>query len=202
MQLEVNATHPEPRKIARAVQALRQGEVIVYPTDTVYGIGCALGQKRAIDRIFHLTGKDESQLLTLICADLSDIAKYATIENPQYRLLKRLLPGAYTFILPATKEVPRMLLTAKRKTIGIRVPNHAVTRALVAELGVPLVSTSASYRGEEPLNDPAEIVERFKGIELVLDAGYCGVIPSTIVDLSGSEPEIVRVGAGDVDAIR
>jgi tRNA threonylcarbamoyl adenosine modification protein (Sua5/YciO/YrdC/YwlC family) len=201
VQLELNATHPEPRKIARAVAALRQGEVIVYPTDTVYGIGCALGQKRAIDRIFHLTGKDDSQLLTLICADLSDIAKYAVVENPQYRLLKRLLPGAYTFILPATKEVPRMLLTGKRKTIGIRVPNHAVPRALVAELGAPLVSTSASYRGEEPLNDPAEIVERFKGIELVLDAGYCGIVPSTIVDLSGPEPEIVRVGAGDVDAI-
>lgn len=201
MQLEVNAVHPEPRKIARAVEALRQGEVIVYPTDTVYGIGCALGHKRAIDRIYHLTGKDESQLLTLICADLSDIAKYAVIENPQYRLLKRLLPGAYTFILPATKEVPRMLI-GKRKTIGIRVPAHAVTHALVAALESPLVSTSASYRGEEPLNDPSEIVERFKGIELVLDAGYCGILPSTVVDLSGPEPVVLREGAGDIEAIR
>lgn len=201
MRLETNAAHPEPRKIQRAVEALRQGEVIVYPTDTVYGIGCALGHKRAIDRIYHLTGKDESQLLTLICADLSDIAKYAVIENPQYRLLKRLLPGAYTFILPATREVPRMLI-GKRKTIGIRVPDHAVPRALVAALDAPLVSTSATYRGEEPLNDPADIVERFKGIELVLDAGYGGVIPSTMVDLSGPEPVVVREGAGDVDAIR
>jgi tRNA threonylcarbamoyl adenosine modification protein (Sua5/YciO/YrdC/YwlC family) len=200
MQIEVNALHPEPRKIQRAVEALRQGEVIVYPTDTVYGIGCALGQKRAVDRIFHLTGKDESQLLTLVCADLSDIARYAVLENPQYRLLKRLLPGPYTFVLPATREVPRMLLS-KRKTIGIRVPAHAVSHALVQALGVPLISTSASYRGEQPLNDPAEIVARFKGIELVLDAGYCGVVSSTVVDLTGSSPEVLREGAGAIDAL-
>jgi tRNA threonylcarbamoyl adenosine modification protein (Sua5/YciO/YrdC/YwlC family) len=200
MRLEVNALHPEPRKIQRAVDALGQGEVIVYPTDTVYGIGCSMGNKRAVDRIYHLTGKDETQLLTLICADLSDIARYATVGNPQYRLLKRLLPGAYTFVLPATREVPRMLLS-KRKTIGLRVPAHAVPQALIKALGTPLISTSASYRGEEPLGDPAEIVQRFKGIELVLDAGFCGVVPSTIVDLTGNEPVIVREGAGPVDAI-
>jgi tRNA threonylcarbamoyl adenosine modification protein (Sua5/YciO/YrdC/YwlC family) len=200
MQIEVNALHPEPRKVQRAVEALRQGEVIVYPTDTVYGIACAMGHKRAVDRIFHLTGKDESQLLTLVCADLSDIAKYAVLENPQYRLLKRLLPGPYTFVLPATREVPRMLVS-KRKTIGIRVPAHAVPLALVKALEVPLISTSASYRGEEPLNDPAEIVARFKGIELVLDAGYCGVIPSTVVDLTSAVPEVLRQGAGSIEAL-
>lgn len=200
MRIEVNALHPEPRKVQRAVQALGQGEVIVYPTDTVYGIACGLGHKRAVDRIFHLTGKDESQLLTLVCADLSDLARYAVVENPQYRLLKRLLPGPYTFVLPATREVPRMLLS-KRKTIGLRVPAHAVPAALVKALGTPLISTSASYRGQEPLNDPAEIVERFQGIELVLDAGYCGVIPSTVVDLTGPEPQIVRAGAGPVESI-
>lgn len=200
MQIEINPLHPEPRKIQRAVEALQQGEVIVYPTDTVYGIACALGEKRAFDRMFHLTGKDESQLFTLVCADLSDIARYAIVGNTQYRLLKRLLPGAYTFILPATREVPRMLLS-KRKTIGLRVPAHAVPLALVRALGVPLISTSASYRGEEPLNDPSELVARFKGIELVLDAGYCGVVPSTVVDLTGTEPVIVRAGAGPVDAI-
>ncbi len=198
MQIEINAQHPEPRKIERAVQALRAGEVIVYPTDTVYGIGCALGNKRAVDRIFHLTGKDESQPLTFLCADLSDIARYAVLENAQYRLLKRLLPGPYTFVLPATREVPRILMS-KRKTVGIRVPNHPVALALAKALEAPIVSTSASYRGEEPLNDPAEIVARFKGIELVLDAGYCGVVSSTVVDLTGPEPVIVREGAGPID---
>jgi tRNA threonylcarbamoyl adenosine modification protein (Sua5/YciO/YrdC/YwlC family) len=200
MRIEINPRHPEPRKLQRAADAMRQGEVIVYPTDTVYGIGCALNQKRAIDRIYHLTGKDEAQPLTFVCTDLSDIARYAVVENPQYRLLKRLLPGPYTFVLPATKEVPRMLLS-KRKTIGIRVPEHPVAIELTKLLGTPIVSTSASYRGEEPLGDPAEIVARFKGIELVLDAGYCGIIPSTVVDLTGSEPAVLREGAGPVDAI-
>jgi tRNA threonylcarbamoyl adenosine modification protein (Sua5/YciO/YrdC/YwlC family) len=200
VQLEINPLHPEPRKIARAVAALAAGEVIVYPTDTVYGIGCGLGHKRAVDRIYYLTGKDESQLLTLVCADLSHIAQYAVLENAQYRLLKRLLPGPYTFILPATREAPRMLLR-KGKTIGIRVPQHPVAHALIAALETPIISTSASYRGEEPLNDPAEIVARFKGIELVLDAGYCGVISSTVVDLTGPEPVVVREGAGPTDAI-
>jgi tRNA threonylcarbamoyl adenosine modification protein (Sua5/YciO/YrdC/YwlC family) len=198
MRLEINSEHPEPRKIQRAVDLLAKGEVIVYPTDTVYGMGCAIGQKRAVDRIFHLTRKDESHLLTLVCTDLSDIAKYAVVENAQYRLLKHYLPGAYTFILPATREVPRMLLH-KQKTVGIRVPDHAVPRALTKALGMPLISTSASHRGEEPLADPADIVQSFKGIELVLDAGFCGVVPSTIVDLTGPAPKLVREGAGPVD---
>lgn len=200
MRIEVNPQHPEPRKLQKAVDALQQGEVIVYPTDTVYGIGCALGHKRAVDRIFHLTGKDESQPLTFVCADLSEIARYAVVENVHYRLLKRLLPGPYTFILPATREVPRMLLT-KRKTVGIRVPNHPVSLGLTRLLGTPILSTSASYRGEETLNDPADIVARFKGIEMVLDAGYCGIVSSTVVDLTAAEPVIVREGAGPVDAI-
>lgn len=200
MRIEVNPEHPEPRKIQKAVDALKQGEVIVYPTDTVYGICCGLGHKRAVDRIFHLTGKDESQLLTFVCADLSDISHYAVVENAAYRLLKRALPGPYTFILPATREVPRMLLS-KRKTVGIRVPNHPVAQALTRGLGTPLLSTSASYRGEEILNDPAEIVARFKGIELVLDAGFCGVVPSTVVDLTDGEPVVIREGAGPVHGV-
>jgi tRNA threonylcarbamoyl adenosine modification protein (Sua5/YciO/YrdC/YwlC family) len=200
VQIEINPHHPEPRKLQRAIDALNAGEVIVYPTDTVYGIGCALGHKRAIDRIYHLTRKDESHMLTFVCADLSDVAKYAIVENAQYRMLKRLLPGPYTFILPATREVPRMLLS-KRKTVGLRVPNHPVSQALSRALGVPIISTSASHQGEDPLNDPAEIMQRFKGIELVLDAGYCGVVSSTVVDLTGPEPIVVREGAGPVDAI-
>lgn len=200
MRIEVNPQHPEPRKIQRAADALNAGDVIVYPTDSVYAIGCALGHKRSIDRIYHLTGKNESQPLALVCTDLSDIAKYAVVENTHYRLLKRLLPGPYTFVLPATREVPRMLLS-KQKTVGIRVPDHPVALALTKAVGLPIVSTSASYRGEDPLNDPADIVTRFKGIEIVLDAGFCGVVPSTVVDLTGREPVIVREGAGPVDAI-
>ena len=200
MRIEVNPLHPEPRKIQRAVSALEQGDVIVYPTDTLYGMACGLGHKRAVDRLYHLTGKDSSQLLTLVCADLSGIARFAVVENTHYRLLKRLLPGPYTFILNATREVPRTLLS-KRKTVGLRVPDHPVAQALVTALGNPLISTSAGYRGEDPMNDPADIAQRFKGIEIILDAGYCGLTPSTIVDLTGSDPEIVREGAGPVDAV-
>jgi tRNA threonylcarbamoyl adenosine modification protein (Sua5/YciO/YrdC/YwlC family) len=200
VRLEVNAQHPEPRKIQRAAQLLEQGDVIVYPTDTVYGIGCGLAHKRAVDRIYHLTGKDERHPLTLVCEDLSGIARYAVVDNVHYRMLKRLLPGPYTFILPATREVPRMLLN-KQKTIGLRVPDHAVALALVHALGTPIISTSASHKDEELLNDPAEIVARFKGIELVLDTGFCGVVPSTVVDLTGPEPVVVREGAGSIDAI-
>lgn len=200
MRIEVNTAHPEPRKIQRAVAALEQGDVIVYPTDTLYGIGCAMGHKRAVDRIYHLTGKDESQLLTLVCADLSGIARYAVVDNTHYRLLKRLLPGPYTFILPATREVPRMLLS-KRKTVGLRVPDHAVAQALVQALDRPLISTSASYRGEDPLNDPADIAARFRGIEIVLDVGFGGLIPSTVVDLTGAQPTVLREGAGPIDGV-
>jgi len=198
MIIEINPLHPEPRKIQRAAQALEQGEVIAYPTDTVYAVGCSMTQKRAIDRLYFLTGKDESQLLTLLCADLSGIARYAVVENRHYRLLKRLLPGPYTFILNATREVPRMLLS-KRKTIGIRVPDHAVAQALVAAHGSPLLSTSATHRGEEPTNDAADVVARFKGIELVLDGGFTGLTPTTVVDLTGAEPLVVREGAGPID---
>lgn len=200
MRLEINAQHPEPRKIQRAAALLAEGDVIVYPTDTVYGIGCGLSHKRAIDRIYHLTGKDESQPLTMVCADLSGIARYAVVDNVHYRLLRRLLPGPYTFILPATREVPRILLS-KRKTIGLRIPKHPVAHALVEALGTPIISTSASYRGEEPLHDPADIVARFKGIELLLDTGAGGIVPSTVVDLTGGEPVVIREGAGPTDVI-
>jgi tRNA threonylcarbamoyl adenosine modification protein (Sua5/YciO/YrdC/YwlC family) len=198
MRIEVNALHPEPRKVERAAKALADGEVIAYPTDTVYALGCSMLERRAIDRIYYLTGKDESQQLSLVCADLSNIARYAVVENRHYRLLKRILPGPYTFILNATKEVPRMLLS-KRKTIGIRVPAHAVPLALVAAHGAPMISTSATHRGEDPLNDAGDVVARFKGVELVLDGGYTGLTPSTVVDLTGAEPVVVREGAGPID---
>jgi tRNA threonylcarbamoyl adenosine modification protein (Sua5/YciO/YrdC/YwlC family) len=197
--LEINTQFPEPRKIRRAVDALEAGEVIAYPTDTVYGLGCDLMNKRAIDRLYQIKGMDRSQPLAFICPDLSEIAKYAIVDNAIYRVLRRFLPGPYCFILEATREVPRLVQT-KRKTIGIRIPNHEVTRALVAELGRPIISTTAQRHGvEQPHIDASELDQDFKGLGLVLDAGAGGIVPTTVVDLTVSPPVVVREGAGPVD---
>lgn len=198
MLLEINTEHPEPRKIRRAVDALEAGEVIAYPTDTVYGLGCDIGNKRAIDRLYQIKGMDRAQPLAFICPDLSEIARYAIVDNQIYRVLKRFLPGPYCFILEATREVPRTLQT-KRKTIGIRVPNHEVTRLIVTELGRPIISTTAQRSGQEPHVDAAEIDEDFKGLGLVLDAGGGGVVPTTVVDLTVQPPQVIREGAGPID---
>jgi tRNA threonylcarbamoyl adenosine modification protein (Sua5/YciO/YrdC/YwlC family) len=201
MLLEVNTDHPEPRKIARAVEALNAGEIIAYPTDTVYGLGCYIACKKAIDRLYQLKGMDRAHPLAFIVPDLSEIAKYAIVDNQIYRVLRRFLPGPYCFILEATREVPRML-QSKRKTIGIRVPNHAVICAVVRELGRPVISTTAQKPDmEAPHVDPAEIDEDFPGLGLVLDGGGGGVIPTTVVDLTVNPPEVIRRGAGDVDEL-
>ena len=146
MLVQINPDHPEPRKIQRAVDALQAGEVIAYPTDTVYGLGCDIGNKRAIDKLYMIKGMDRSQPLAFICPDLSEIAKYAIVDNQVYRVLRRFLPGPYCFILEATREVPRTLQTT-RKTIGIRVPKHEVVTAIVRELGRPIISTTANRKG-------------------------------------------------------
>lgn len=201
MLLAINATHPEPRKIQRAVQLLRGGGIIAYPTDTVYGLGCDLMNKQAIDRLYQLKGIGKDHPLAFICPDLSDIAKYAVVENQVYRVLKRFLPGPYCFILQATREVPKMVQT-KQKTVGIRVPNHPITLALVRELGQPLISTTASRPGQDPLVDPWEIDQEFSGLDLVIDGGDAGgQVPTTVVDLSQGDVRIVRVGAGPVDEL-
>src|SRR6185437_12512741 len=162
MLIEVNPDHPEPRKIARAVEALVAGEVIAYPTDTVYGLGADIASKKAADRLYQLKGMDRAHPLAFICPDLSEIAKYAVVDNQIYRVLRRFLPGPYCFILEATREVPRLVQT-KRKTIGIRIPNHEVTRALVAALGRPMISTTAQRHGvEQPHIDASELDEDFK----------------------------------------
>ncbi len=199
MRLEINPQHPEPHKIGRAIDLLRRGEVIAYPTDTVYGLGCDITQKKAIDRLYAIKGMSRDQPLAFVCPDLSDIAKYAIVDNPTYRTLRRALPGPYCFILQATRESPRMLML-KQKTVGIRVPNHPVALALVRELGNPIVSTSATWRGDQ-LNDPDEIDDRFPGLAMVLDAGYGGVEPTTVIDLSKPSPVVTRVGAGDPDVV-
>jgi len=200
MRIEINPQHPEPRKIRRAVDALRAGGVIAYPTDTVYGLGCDILQKKAIDRVYEIKRMPRDQPLAFVCPDLSDIARYAVVDNPSYRVMRRLLPGPYCFILPATREVPRLLML-KRKTVGIRVPSHPVTLALVRELGNPIVSTTAVGEDGEPLNDPDEIDDRFRGLDLVLDAGYGGLVPSTVVDLTGTSPQILREGAGAIEGV-
>ncbi len=200
MLLPINKDHPEPRKIQRVVQALEKGAVIGYPTDTVYGLGCDLMNKQAIERLYQIKGMEKGKSLAFICPDLGDIARYAIVENAAYRVLRRCLPGPYCFILPATREVPKMVQN-KQKTVGIRVPNHAVTLAIVRELGRPLISTTAARPGEEPFVDPWEISEAFHGLELVVDADGGGSIPTTVVDLSQGEIRVVREGAGPVDAL-
>lgn len=198
MILTIHGAHPEPRKIRRAVDALEAGEVIAYPTDTVYGLGCDLMNKRAVDRLYEIKRMDRSHQLAFICPDLGDIAKYAIVENHNYRILRRYLPGPYCFILEATREVPKMVQT-KRKTVGIRIPAHEVTRALARELGRPIISTTAQLTGEDPHVDPREIEIAFKGLGLVIDDGEGGgLVPTTVIDLTTVPAVVVREGAGDV----
>jgi tRNA threonylcarbamoyl adenosine modification protein (Sua5/YciO/YrdC/YwlC family) len=196
----MNPDHPEPRKVARVVDMLQKGGVIAYPTDTVYGLGCDLMNKGAIERLYQIKGMSRDQSLAFICPDLSDISRYAIVENPQYRVLKRCLPGPYTFILTATREVPK-IVHMKQKTVGIRVPNHPVPIAICRELGRPLISTTAARPGEKPMVDPWELSETFPGLDVVIDAGECGEVPTTVVDLSAGDVHVVREGAGPLDRL-
>ena len=198
MLLSINPEHPEPRKIRRAVDEIERGGIIAYPTDTVYGLGCDLLNKQAIDTLYQIKGMRRDKNLAFVCPDLSDIARYAIVDNSAYRVLRRFLPGPYCFVLTATREVPKMVQT-KQKTVGIRVPDHPVTIALVRELGRPIISTTANLPGEDPMIDPDEIDKRFRGLALVLDAGAGGSTPTTVVDLSQGDIRVVREGAGPID---
>ena len=200
MLLPINPEHPEPRKIERAVKIIEDGGVIGYPTDTVYGLGCDLHNKQAIERLYQLKGMDRKKNLAFICADLSDIAKYAIVDNSQYRVLKHFLPGPYCFVLKATRDVPRFVLH-KQKTVGIRVPDHPVPRALVRALGRPIISTTACELDQDPMVDPWTIDATFPTLDLVLEADGCGSIPTTVVDLSDGEVTILREGAGPIDEL-
>ncbi len=197
MLIEINPEHPEPRKIRRAVDALEAGEVIAYPTDTVYGLGCDLFNKKAVDRLYQIKGVDHSHQLAFVCQDLGDVAKYAIVQNDVYRLLKKYLPGPYCFILEATREVPRVI-QSKRKTVGIRIPKHPVALAICKELGRPIISSTASRHGEPGNPDPNDIDDVFPGLALVLDAGPGGTEPTSVVDLTTNPPTVVRRGAGDI----
>jgi len=198
MLLAINPNHPEPRKIQRAVEALEAGHVIGYPTDTVYGLGCDLINKKAIDRLYQIKQMDRAQLLSFVCPDIGNVARYAIVEDATFRLLKRYLPGPYTFILEATREVPKVV-QSKRRTIGVRIPNSQVILALVRAFGRPIISTTAAPHGEDPYVDPDEIDTRFKGLAMVLDTGAGGLVPTTVIDLTTPEPTVIRQGAGPFD---
>lgn len=199
--LSIHPEDPQPRMLAQAVDALREGGVIAFPTDSCYALGCVLGEKDAMERIRRLREVDDRHHFTLMCRDLSEIAQFARVDNAQYRLLKATTPGSYTFILEGTKELPRRVLHPKRKTIGLRVPQHRVALALLAELGAPLLSSTLILPGDEaPLTDGWEIQERLDPlIELILDGGHCGTSPTTVVDLTQMPPALVRAGRGPLE---
>ncbi len=182
----------------RAADIVRAGGLIAYPTDSCYALGCRPGDARALERLRRVRGVDERHHLTLMCRDLSEIATYAIVDNVQYRLLRAATPGAYTFILRGTREVPRRLLHPRRRTIGVRVPDHAVARALLAELAEPMLSATLALPGDAaPLSDAQEIRERLEhALDLVIDGGSCGIEPSTVIELTGEVPRVLRRGKG------
>lgn len=199
---ELHPDNPQLRYINKAVEVLKSGGIIIFPTDTYYGLGCDIFNKEGIEQIFHIKNEIDNKLLSFICSDLKDISQYAKVSDYAYRTMKHLLPGPYTFILPAAKIVPKKLWS-KRKTVGIRVPDHSVTIQIVKELGHPIVSTSTTTRKGEPVIDPYEIKNIFNSqVDLMLASSNISFKPSSIIDLSGDEPEIIREGAGDVSLFK
>ncbi len=196
---QIHPETPQARLIRQAVDIIRGGGVVVYPTDSAYALGCHIGDKQALDRIRRLRKLDDRHNFTLVCRDLSEIATYARVDNTVYRLLKHATPGPYTFILRATSEVPRRLMHPKRKTVGLRVPDNAIAQALLADLGEPLMSVTLIMPGDEfPLIDPYDIRDTLeRQVDLVIDGGYCGMEPTTVVDLYDDVPIILRTGKGD-----
>ena len=198
MIIAINSKNPQKRLIRKVVDVLRKGGVIGYPTDTVYGLGCDLFNPEAIKKIHRLKKTDGNKLLSFICSDLKDISRYAYVSNYAYKTMRRLLPGSYTFILKATKLVPKIALT-KQKTVGIRIPDNKICLALVRELGNPIISTSVYKPDESLYNDPSEIEERFgKQLDLVIDGGAIVAEHSSIIDLSDDTPRVIRKGKGEV----
>jgi tRNA threonylcarbamoyl adenosine modification protein (Sua5/YciO/YrdC/YwlC family) len=194
----IHPDNPQPRLLRRAADIVRSGGVIVYPTDSCYALGCRLGDKVAMERIRSIRRLDERHHFALVCRDLAELALYAVVDNRQYRMLKAATPGSYTLILKATREVPKRLRHPSRKTIGLRLPEHKVVRALLAELGEPLLSSTLLLPGDElPLNDGREIRDRLEHqVDLILECGSCGITPTTVVDLTGPAPVVTRRGRG------
>lgn len=198
--IEIHPRDPQSRRVATVVRTIRGGGLIAYPTDSSYAFGCHIGDKKAIDRIRRIRRTDKKHNFTLVCADLSDIGLYARVDNWAYRLIKALTPGPYTFILPASREVPKMLQNPKRRTIGLRVPDHPVVHAILAALEQPIMSSTLTLPGDDmPLTDPTDIEERIGNqIEAIIDSGPTGLEPTSVLDMSGDAVEVLRVGCGDV----
>jgi len=199
MRLAIHPVNPEPRLIERAVEVLRTGGTVIYPTDTVYGIGCSIESKNAIEKIHLIKHQKEEKPFSFVCSGLTHISEYALVSNMAFRTMKHLIPGPYTFILPAAKmkQFPKILVS-KRRTVGIRVPDSPIALALVRELGHPVLSTSVTLDDGTVLNDPDEIAGHFNNrVEMIIDAGPFHTGPSTVIDLTGEQPEIVRQGSGD-----
>ncbi len=196
---QIHPETPQKRLIHQAVEILRKGGVVVYPTDSAYAVGCRLGDKSATDRIKRIRRLDDKHNFTLVCRDLSDIGIYAKVDNAQYRLLKNFTPGPYTFILHATSEVPRRLLHPKRRTVGVRVPDNAIVQELLGELGEPIMSSTLILPGEQdPMTDPYDIRETLeRDLDLIIDGGFCGMAATTVVDFTEDAPRVTRVGKGD-----
>ncbi len=200
-RFEVHPTHPQPRLLKQAAAILKAGGLLALPTDACYVLACRLDDKAAVDRLRALRGIDDRHLLTLLCRDLKELATYAQVDNRQYRFLRDWTPGAYTFILPATKEVPRRLWHPSRKTVGLRVPDHPVILGLLAEHGEPVLGTSLILPGEdEPISDPDEAMKKLaRRVAVVVDAGSQGFEPTTVIDMTGDTPQVTRAGRGPID---
>jgi tRNA threonylcarbamoyl adenosine modification protein (Sua5/YciO/YrdC/YwlC family) len=196
---DVHPVDPQRRSITQVADVVREGGLIAYPTDSCFALGCQLGNGKGLDRIREIRHLDDRHHFTLVCADFAQLGQFVQVSNAVFRLVKASTPGQYTFILPATKEVPRRLLHPKKKTVGVRIPDHVVTQALLAELGEPLLSSTLLLPDQdEPMTQGWDIKERLDHlVDAVIDSGECGTEPTTVVDLSGDAPEIVRVGAGD-----
>jgi tRNA threonylcarbamoyl adenosine modification protein (Sua5/YciO/YrdC/YwlC family) len=198
MLLEINPENPQPRLIAKVADILEKGGVIAYPTDTTYGIGCSILNKRGIERIYSIKQRERKKPFSFICSDLSDITRYAKVSNYQYKVMKRLLPGAYTFVLPASGVVPGLLVT-KQKTVGIRIPDNRICLSIIRQLGHPIITTSANRSGEEPIGDPSEVDRELgKQLDLIVDGGILSASVSSVVSLIDDIPEVLRKGVGDV----
>ncbi|MGB6055822.1 MAG: L-threonylcarbamoyladenylate synthase [Burkholderiaceae bacterium] len=196
---QIHPDNPQPRLLKQAVQIVNGGGVIALPTDSCYALACQLDNKEAVERLRRIRGIDDKHHLSLLCRDLSEVAQYARIDNRQYRMLKAAMPGTYTIILEATREVPRRLSHPSRKTIGLRVPQHRVAHQLLQELGQPLIGITLIMPGEEDaLTEPDEVRERLGNqVDLIIDSGACGLLPTTVIDLTGPDPVLIRAGRGD-----